>query len=919
MSSFLQSVLDGFDGWRTHPSECTFVLPSKRAGFFLRNLMSSQTEKTLFAPRILSIEAFVEEISGLRYAASSRLLFGLYEAYLDEEELEKESFYDFSRWGRMLLQDFNEIDRYLVDADRFFSYLGSLQEIRHWTPDGQSTPLIEKQVRFWKSLHPIYNRFREGLEQEGLGYQGQVYRKAVEVLGDYLKSQASTHFVFAGFNALNTAEETIIREILETGRADIFWDADRYYLENPLHDAGFFLRKYFESWKPIQNKSLRGVGRYLDSPKNIRITGLPKSIAQAKYAGGIVWELLKADANSLGNAALILGDESLLNPILHSLPEKLQGVNITMGYPLKDSVPAHLFGILFQLFEGNSHRGIPAKKILTLLSHPYLQDWLSRQGMDGAQTAERIIRENAVYLKEEDFARYGFSGQLVNLLSPEPPPGPGEVLTRLTWLLEELLEVFRQSDDPVPLEFLRHFHLLFNQLADLNQAYPFLSDTRTLYMLYEQLLEEDTLDFEGEPLEGLQIMGMLESRCLDFETVVITSVNEGILPAGKSNSSFIPYEVKREFGLPTFKEKDAVYAYHFYRLLHRAKNIYICYNTEPDVLAGGEPSRFIQQLRNDPDQFRGLRDALAAPESGIAPVLSRTIPKSAGLLEQLTLKGTSGFSPTSLSRYIEDPLEFYRKTVLGIEDPVALEETIAANTFGNVIHETLETLYLPCVGEIVTPDHLDEMKKIGPGILLRAFEKNYLKGGIARGKNLIALKVMERYIDLFLEFEKGRVQAHEVRILGVEEKLDRVLTGIPGCTGPVRIKGTVDRIETVDGELHIIDYKTGRVEPSNLRISDWDTLSSDPKKAKAFQVLCYAWLKEGGLTGTDTHFRAGVFSFKNIQAGIQWFGLKTAGNRQDEIITADVLGEFHQVLTSLISEIFNPEIPIIPAAAPELL
>jgi hypothetical protein len=920
MRTFLDSVLDDFDGWRTRPSECTFVLPSKRAGFFLRNLMSSRTRTTLFAPRIFSIEGFVEEISGLRYASSSRMLFSLYEASLNEKGLENESFHDFSRWGRILLQDFNEIDRYLVDPDRFFSYLGSLQEIRHWTPDGSSTPLIEKQVRFWKSLYPIYRRFREGLEREGLGYQGQVYRKAVETLGEYLNSNASTHFVFAGFNALNTAEETIIREILENGKADIFWDADQHYVDNAVHDAGFFLRKHFETWKTFQNVPPRGVGRYLHTQKNIQITGIPKSIAQAKYAGGLIGNLLRENPEGLGNTALILGDENLLNPILHSLPEELPGVNITMGYPLKDSVPAHLFGVLFQLFEGLPQRRIPSKKVLTLLAHPYLQDWLSSLGMDSAGTRERLIRENAITLATKDFERYGFAGPLINLLSPDPPPGPAEVLARLTGLLEELQEVFLRSGDPVPLEFLRHFHLLFNQLSELNQTYPFLSDIRTLYMLYQQLLEEDTLDFEGEPLEGLQVMGMLESRCLDFETVVITSVNEGILPAGKSNSSFIPYEVKREFGLPTFKEKDAVYTYHFYRLLHRAKNIYLCYNTEPDVLAGGEPSRFIHQLRTDSDLFGTLTDALAAPESGIAPALSRTVPKSAALLDQLARKASSGFSPTSLSRYIEDPLEFYRKTILGIEDAVALEETIAANTFGNVIHETLEALYLPCVGELLTPAHLYEMKKQGPGALSQAFEKHYLKGGAARGKNLIALSVMQRYIDLFLEFETGRVRAHEVRILGVEEKLTRELPDIPGCAGPVRIKGTVDRIETVDGELQIIDYKTGRVEPAHLRVTDWAALGGDAKKAKAFQVLCYAWLKQGDLSGLDPHFRAGVFSFKNIQSGIQWFGLKSAGNRQDEIITDEVLGEFQGVLTSLVTELFDPEIPIMPPpTAPRLL
>ncbi|MDM9631215.1 PD-(D/E)XK nuclease family protein [Robiginitalea aurantiaca] len=912
MISFLESVLEDFGAWHSKPEDYVFILPSKRAGYFLKNLMATKTHKTLLAPKILSIETFIAEISELQYATSTKLMFNLYEAYRDEKGLEEESFYDFSRWGGMLLQDFNEIDRYLVDEIQFFDYLGSLQEIRHWTPDGSSTPMIDKQVRFWKSLLPIYQRFRNRLEKEGLGYQGQVYRKAASRVAEYQKLNPSLHYIFAGFNALNKAEEFIIRELLENDRADIFWDADEYYLENTLHDAGYFLRKHFNSWKSLKNVAPKGVGMHFSTEKNIQIAGLPKSVAQAKYAGGLIGDLLKEDSRKLENTALILGDESLLNPVLHSLPEALDGVNITMGYPLKDSSLAHLFKVLFQLYKGNPKRGVQAKTLLELLTHPFLQEWFTEMGFNSTVASGRIIRDNIIYLNSKDLQYYGFPQQIETLVSLYPPPGPGQLIARFTDLLEDLKRVYMNSQDTVSLEFLRHFHLLFNQLSDLNRTYPFISDNRSLLMLFEQLLAEDTLDFEGKPLEGLQIMGMLESRCLDFETVVITSVNEGVLPAGKTNSSFIPFEVKREFGLPTFKEKDAVYTYHFYRLLQRAKNIYICYNTEPDVLEGGEPSRFIHQLRNDPRMSGFIQHNLAAPESGIAPTLLKAIDKSSSLLEYLGRKASTGFSPTSLSRYIEDPLEFYRKTILGIHDTLLLEETIAANTFGNVIHETLELLYLPLLGQILTPEHLRQMKNQVPEVLSGAFEKHYLKGSKAGGKNLIALSVMGKYIELFLEIELKRIKLHEVRILGIEKKLTRLLNNVPGCDFPVRIKGTVDRVETVDGALHIIDYKTGRVEPTNLRITDWQSLREDPKKSKAFQVMCYAWLMQQEIEEPDSNFRAGVFSFKNIRSEFQWFGIKTAPNKQDEVINRKVLLHFEETLKSLIAELFNATIPIEP-------
>ena len=258
---------------------------------------------------------------------------------------------------------------------------------------------------------------------------------------------------------------------------------------------------------------------------------------------------------------------------------------------------------------------------------------------------------------------------------------------------------------------------------------------------------------------------------------------------------------------------------------------------------------------------------------------------------------------------------FYRKNLLGIRESDELEETIAANTFGNVIHETLENLYLPLKGELLNKDHLARMKDEASMELQKAFQGNYLKGNPARGKNLIALKVMGKYLEMFFEMESSRIRRHEVRILGVEEELRRKLSDIPGLGFPVWLKGTVDRIEEVDGQLQIIDYKTGRVEPTNLRISNWEDLLLDPAKSKAFQVLCYSWLIQGQQTYSNSGFKAGVFSFKRTARGFQWYGHQVEKRTYDEFVTGEVLEQFQATLESLIREIFNPEIPI---AQPQL-
>ena len=909
MHSFLESVLDDFSEWKTDPESCIFVLPSKRAGYFLKNLMARKAGKAMLAPEVLSAESFAERMSGLRYATQTKLLFCLYESFIEQEGIAHESFFDFSKWGQTLLQDFNEIDRYLVEPGAFFSYLGSLQEIRHWTPDGSSTPMIDKRVRFWKSLEPIYHRFRGKLASEGLGYQGQVYRQAEGQGGDYLEKAGGLIHIFMGFNALNRAEESIIQQILEGGNGRIYWDADPYYLEDPVHDAGLFLRKYKASWPYLQKHPIKGLSSYFNSPKEIQITGLPKSVSQAKYAGTLIEKLLEEHKGAIGHTALVLGEESLMNPVLNSLPETLDAVNVTMGYPLEESPLSQLFQLLFDVFMGASKDGLPARGILKVLSQPSLQSWFSAKGCEPYEITARMVRENTVWLSPAELESLQLPPDAKALFSPDPFPGPGELISRFRALIKGLKPVYQEQGDPVSLEYLYHFHALFGQLQELTEEYPFIGDLKALRMLYEQLLREDRIDFQGEPLQGLQIMGMLESRNLDFETVIITSVNEGILPAGKANASFIPYEVKKQFGMPTFKEKDAVYTYHFYRLLQRARSVYICYNTEPDVLEGGEASRFIHQLRNDPHLSPYIRHSLAAPRLEASPETHHEVSKSPSLLKLLELKASEGFSPTSLSQYVENPLAFYGKFLLGIRDSEELEETVAANTFGTVIHEALETLYKPLVGVTLKRDHIRNMQDKVSAELNKSYQKHFLRGSKARGKNLLALEVMNKYLDLFLQAELDRLGKHQIRLLGVEERMERELPHIPGHGYAVRLKGTVDRIEEVDGRLHIIDYKTGRVAPGDLRLKQWEELRMDPKKSKAFQVLCYAWLSQERFPVGPGGFRAGVFSFKNMGAGMQWYGLKASGRNYEETVTETVLEQFQGQLGALIGELFDPSVP----------
>jgi len=403
-------------------------------------------------------------------------------------------------------------------------------------------------------------------------------------------------------------------------------------------------------------------------------------------------------------------------------------------------------------------------------------------------------------------------------------------------------------------------------------------------------------------------MGMLETRTLDFDTVIVTSVNEGILPAGKTNNSFIPYDVKKEFDMPTFKDKDAVYTYHFYRLLQRAKNSYLTYNTEPDVLEGGEKSRFINQLLTDENINPYIKHQIATPKIPIKKSVEKKVAKTALLLEQLKTMANSGFSPSSLTNYITNPYTFYKQNVLKIQEVAKVEETIAPNTFGTIVHDVLEELYTPLIGQTLTEKSLLEIKNSAERIVQKHFLKTYSDSTIDKGQNLIIFKVILKYILSTIDYEIKQITNHDIRIIGLEQNL-QVTLNLPELGFPIRMKGKLDRVEYRNGEIHIIDYKTGNVTLSELEISSFTDLITTDKKTKAFQLLCYALMYHS--IAQNQNIRASILPIKKINSGLLDFCIKE-GSRpltKNKSIDDSVLQEFEKILTQLILEIFDPETP----------
>ena len=907
MQSFIQDVIQDVLNKNPDTSDVVFVLPSKRAGVFLKKILSKSISQTVLAPEVYSIEDFIEKVSGLVTANTTTQLFTLYKAYLSVGNYEKESFESFLKWGQILLQDFNEVDRYLVDASTLYQNVAAIQEVNHWSLNPDKSEMIENYLHFWRYLEDIYNHFNSALLDQGLGHQGLIYKTSIDQLSAYLKRGGKKH-IFLGFNALNTAESILIQTILEKTDSTIYWDIDPYFLQDSIHDAGYFIRNYQNTWNILKGKPLKGLTDYYNTEKNIEIIGVPKNISQVNYVGDLLYKIHKHSPEKLSNAAIVLGNEELLNPLLNSIPSNIPATNITMGQKLETTTLASFFISLLEFHEQKTTKGWFYKHLLHLLTHSYAVLLFNDKGISANTLISKIKTNNWSYITSDQINALLPENNTISLLFKDLYNKPENIIDNFLALIQSFraIEVIKQNT--LLLEQLYKFFTLFNQLKDLCSSFTYINNLKSLKHLFKQLVSTETLDFQGNPIEGIQIMGMLESRLLDFETIIITSVNEGVLPSGKSNNSFIPFDLKIKNGLPTYKEKDAVYTYHFYRLLQRAKNVYILYNTEPDALEGGERSRLITQLLTD-EKRTDIHDYIATP--AIQPITKEIerIDKTNSLIDLIKEKAHKGFSPSSLSNYIRNPIDFYKQNLLNINDVLQVEETLAPNTFGTIVHDSLEELYTPLIGITLTAELLDGIRRNVAAIVSKNFKKTYKEGHISSGKNYLSYHVILKYIQTFIDAEITALADHSIKIISLEQSLEVPLQ-VKGLDYPIKLRGKLDRVDEFDGITRIIDYKTGKVERRNVEIMNWELLTEEYQYSKAFQLLCYGLMYFKTKPQDHLSIQAGIISLKNFAEGTLLFAQKeSARGAKNHLITSEVIAEFEQILGQLITEICNPDIP----------
>lgn len=911
MTTFILDVLKDLQNKNKDLSSILFILPSKRAGIFLKHQIAQIVNQTILSPKIISIEEFVEDLSQLKKTSNTELLFIFYKTYLElTKKEEQETFDSFSKWAQIVLQDFNEIDRYLIPQEKIFNYLSAIQDLKHWSLEEPKSDFIKKYLSFWNKLNLYYTKFTEDLLENKTGYQGLIYREAVENIESYIQSNPNTDHIFLGFNALNAAEEVIIQELLQNELADIYWDIDSKFFDNTFHDAGLFTRQHHKNWKYFANKPFNWKTNNYTQEKNIEVFGIPKNIGQAKYIGTLLQSLQQKN-EKLENTAVVLADENLLTPTLNALPPSVDALNITMGFPLQSIPLASLFEQIFQIHKKDNNT-FYYKDVIAIISHQFIRPLLNNNHVDiVSKITNTILTNNLVYLTLEQLKELAIaSTEIIDLLFAIKENNVENLLKNCSQLILTIKEDLDQNKslNKLSLEYLFRFNELFNELNNYNTKYRFITDIHTLHGIYKELLSAATLDFQGEPLQGLQIMGMLESRVLDFKTVIIASVNEGVLPSGKTNNSFIPFDVKIENQLPTYKEKDAVYTYHFYRLLQRAENVYILYNTEADVLTGGEKSRFITQL--ELEGIHTIKHQIVTPKVEACFSELIEIEKTPAILNRLKQIAEKGFSPSSITNYIRNPIDFYYQKVLGIAEQEDVEESVAFNTLGTVVHNTLEDLYTDFKNSFLTVDALEKQKPKIDERITHHFKNEYKEGDISKGKNLIIFEIAKRYVSNFINLEiEDLKKGNEIKIISLEAD-NRASVAIPELDFEVNLNGKVDRVDQYNGITRIIDYKTGKVSNTDVEITEWEAITTDYKKySKSFQVLLYAYMMNQQ-NKVNLPLEAGIVSFKNLSAGFLKFAVKE-GRTKNQLITQETLDNFEIELKKIILEICKPEINFI--------
>lgn len=898
------------------------ILPNRRAKIYLQKHLSERFEAPFWAPSFMSISDFVFDQLKLQEVKSIELLLQLYEIHRQIEKTNPQSLDQFSSWAEILLADFNDIDLYLAPPDQLFRYLSDVKKIAKWDLDSSRLTSAELDyLKFYEQLEKYYEELKQHLSAQRKAYQGLAFRLLSENIHQ-LKLGFSKIFV-VGFNALSTSESSIIDHLKIHYSAEILWDIDRLYFDDPQHEAGHFFRNQLEN---IDAKKISIIGDYWkQNAKQIKIVGLEGNTAQVKYAAQQLEKLLQQPDFKEEETALILCNEDLMIPMISAIPAQIKQFNLTMSFPLKLHPAYDLVNLTLNLFTNiDAGATLPIqwkfhhKDFIRFIQHSLIQNVINKNtGNCVSQICQFIRKENLNKIQldtKADHSLISFSTDLepiANVLLK----ADNQVIHYVDILIELFQLIAEHIPDEMDLQFVNHFTNLLKSLKQMLDGVQYIERLSTLKRWIQNTLNQSPVPFSGEPLKGMQVMGMLETRTLDFKNLILLSVNEGIIPNSKSYQSFILFDLRREFNLPLPVDNEAVMSYHFYRLLQRTENITLLYNTKSGDTSGAEASRFIKQIEIEIPAInpkieishQQLSFHLQADET----IASFQVSKNEKIMKQLIdLFSEQGLSPTSINNYKKCSYLFYLSKIAKLNKDGEVEEEFAYNTQGDIIHSTLENFYKELINQEITPAlFISQQKRLDTHFTDLLGSEKYKNLDTNHGINLLTKKVLQHFLKSFIIQESQFIElVGSFRIIGLEQKLSRTLDleyNQQNLT--VKFYGNADRIDQYHSNTRIIDYKTGKMNSSDVEIKiakgndNWLNMFEGDLE-KAFQLMMYAWMYFPQ-KAPENQLKIAISSFKKQG---QYFTLNLYG---EDFVSAEKIEKFESDLKLLIQNILNPSLP----------
>lgn len=907
----------------------TIILPSERAKKYLSASLFELHKKPIPAPKMITMDAWIKKHSSRTIIDKTRALVKLFEIQLSTAQIEEdESFDEFLEWGQILLSDFDEIDRYLVNAETIFKDLHNVKELEYWKIDTdehfQLSDARKRFLEFWERLPVYYQQLNKRLEKDGTIYMGSAYKYLSQNIDVLFSENKNAHFIFAGFNALSNAETSIVKQLHKMGRGHILVDADKFYFDDTNHEAGEFIRKQKRDFGIKEllfiEDSLRQKEMKIEVVECAQITG------QVKVAAS---RLLELSESEIFQTLIMLADESLIGPLLKNIPKKVEKTNITLGMPMKGTAVKNWVDILFSMqesavrFKSSAYYHNDLKR---LLNHPFFIACLSDEDKMAVQKLEeKIIKYNWIFISKKSLELNERLEKIIEITGANWN-NDWEKGVKNIRLLNRILFGEFAKENQFERALIHSFDSALIEFQNVvSEGLPEMK-LKSFRSLFTQHWSNKGIAYHGNPVDGLQIMGVLETRLLDFKNIICLGMNEGTMPPTNPIQSMFPMDLRRYSGLPVPRDKQGLFAHHFYRLLHACEHLLVTYSGTKESIGSNERSRYLLQIEKE--LVRSNKNIkldfkfYTIPMEEDKHVDLRSVKKDAAIIARMDELFARSTSISTLNKYHKCSLDFYFRYVLEFGEEDAVEEELEVSTFGTIVHETLEELYTkhakytkegdlnPGGGLPLRISDIVEMKAKANGVIKQLFTAHFNGDEIAFsfGKNYLSYTMAMDMVKQFLDEEQKFIDAPNTVIIHSLEKNIKVplQLKIHGEEKVFMLNGTIDRIDEVNGKIRLIDYKTGgckdedvrlKLESSRTKKSELE-LNMDVKHIMQLLMYCYLYYHSEN-NYPDT---VGVVSMIRLKNGLCRMDLS-------EKTIPEMIEKFPEWLTELFEEIYNPEIP----------